>query len=100
MSNEISCWQCSEHFNNFTYVLNIIIELKKKKISSSLENILDRLNVGEEPVFVSKSVLEDILAYALKSQYVCTSTYKNNISYRINDKDIGFQCINYALQPI
>lgn len=94
MSSEISCWQCSEHCNKFSYVLNIIIELKKKKISSSFENILDRLNVGEEPVFIAKSLLEDILAYALKSLYLCTSTYKNNVSYRINDKEIDFQCIN------
>ena len=94
MPDDVSCWQCSEHFSNFTYVLIIIIELKKKKISSSVQNILDRLNVGEESNFITKSLLDDILDYASRSQYICTSTYKYNISYRINDKEINFECVN------
>ena len=92
MTNEVNCWRCSKHYNNFTYVLNIIIELKKKKISSSFQNILERLNVGDEANFITESLLREILEYASLSHYVCTSTYKNNISYRINDKEIDVEC--------
>ena len=45
---EVICWQCSEHHINFTYVLNVIAELKKKKISANLKNIEERLNAGED----------------------------------------------------
>ena len=65
----------------------------RKKISSSFQNILERLNVGDESNVITEDLLEEIVAYATKCQYICTSSYKNNISYRINEKDIEFECI-------
>ena len=43
MAEGLSCWQCSEYVVHFCYVLNAICELKRKHISTSKDNILDKL---------------------------------------------------------
>ena len=90
--SEACCWQCSEHNVFFVYILNVINDLKKKKISSNFENILDRFNVNDEYNNITKEQLEEILSYACKSKYVSTANYNTKLSYRVNDKDIEGAC--------
>ena len=77
---------------NFSYILNIINELKKKKISANVKNILSRLNVGDEINEITMDILNNIILYALENEYVCKSTYNNNISYRVNEKPLNGEC--------
>ena len=90
--NKLSCWQCYKHNVSFAYVLNIINDLKRKKISSNNNNILDRMNAGEEHNHLSNDDLREILDYASKATYVSSHTYNDNVSYRINDKQIDGEC--------
>ena len=87
-----SCWQCYEHNVNFSYVLNIINELKKKKISSNIDNILDRLNVGDELNHITIEHLQEILDYACDAKYVSTHSYNKDISYCVNESELMDEC--------
>ena len=90
--NKLSCWQCYKDNVSFAYVLNIISDLKRKKISSNNNNILDRMNAGEEHNHLSNDDLREILDYASKAKYVSSHTYNDNVSCRINDKQIDGEC--------
>ena len=92
--NKLSCWQCYKHNISFSFVLNVIGDLKRKKISSNFNHILDRMNAGEEQAPFTKDDLREILDYAVKAKCVSSSTYNDNISYRINDKQIDGECKN------
>ena len=92
MSVDVSCWQCSEHTINFPYVLNAIIDLKKKKISANSKNILDKLNVGDELNEITADLLQEILDFACENKYVSSYTYNGNISYRVNEKPFNESC--------
>ena len=52
----VCCWQCSEYNPIFTYVLNVINELRRKKISTNFTNILDRINIDKETKVRSESI--------------------------------------------
>ena len=60
MKNKLSCWQCYKHNISFS-VVNVIDDLKRKKISSNFNNILDRMNAGEEQALLTKDDLREIL---------------------------------------
>ena len=94
MAEEVCCWQCSEYCVNIPYVLNAIIDLKKKKISSSFKNILDKLNAGDELNEITEELLTEILNFACNNKYVSTATYNNNTSYRVSNKHLGNSCNN------
>ena len=96
---EVCCWQCSEYNTNFKHVLNIIIELKKKKISANFKNIIDRIHVGDENNSISEENLGKLLKYACEKNYVCQHTYKNNVSYRVNGKELNGECDICAKVP-
>jgi hypothetical protein len=68
--------------------------LKKKKISSNFDNILDRFNVNDDYNNITKEQLEEILTYACNSKYVSKANYNNKVSYRVNvnDKEIEGSC--------
>ena len=55
---KVCCWECSEHNVNFSYILNAIADIKKKKISANFKNIFDKLNCGEELNKVSEETLK------------------------------------------
>ena len=86
LTTDICCWQCTEYCINFTHILNIIIELKKKKISSSFDNIFERINAGDEIVTITEDELTEILQYACDRKYVNTHKYNSKLSYRVNEK--------------
>ena len=88
----ICYWQCSEYKTNFIHVLNIIIELKRKKISANFTNILHRLNAGDEINSISEEDLGKLLKFACDQNYICKYTYKNNVSYRVKEKDLDGEC--------
>ena len=88
----ICCWQCSEYKLKFIPILNIITELKRKKISTNYSNILHRSNVGEEKESISGGELGNILTFVCDQSYLCKYKYKNNVSYRVNEKDLDSVC--------
>ena len=69
--------------------MDAVADLKKKRISSSFKNILDRLNSSDELEKIIEETLTDILVYSCETEYLGKSTYNSNISYRINDKVSG-----------
>ena len=86
---EVCCWQCSEYHMNFPHVLNIIVELKKKKISANFNNILSRITAEDEINDIQDENLERLLQYACEYNYISKSNYKKNVSYRVNGNVAG-----------
>ena len=91
-SGKICFWQCSEYNVNFSYILNAIKALKKRKISANFTNLLDKLNAGDELTAITEDLLKEILDYSFENKCISTHTYNANISYRINEKDIVGEC--------
>ena len=65
---------------------------KKKKISSTFTNILDRINVGDEALEIAEDELQEILTFAERNSYISSKTYRNNISYKVNDNYLRGDC--------
>ena len=96
MANEFPervCWDCYCEDSNFAIILQIIAELKKKRISSSFKNILERLHVGKEIPEISEELLGDVLDFAEKNNYIDIRTYKGNIYYKVSDNYLQGDCI-------
>ena len=81
---EICCWGCSEYNVNFSYILNAIADLKKRKIKANFQNIVDKLNSGDDLNKVSEESLQEIIDYACETKYLSTYTY--NIIRAINKR--------------
>ena len=64
----------------------------ERKLAPTPTIFFDRMNAGEEHAPLTKDVLREILDYAVNAKYVSNSTYNDNISYRINDKQIDGEC--------
>ena len=86
------CWKCYGENDHLVSIFNVINELKKKKISSTFKNISDRINVGDEALEITENELLEILTFAERNSYVDSKTYRNNISYKVNDKYSGGDC--------
>lgn len=81
-----TCWQCSEHNINFTYVINTITELSEHSITTTLKNIKTRLKSTCHEGIVTRDLLEDILDYSVKNGYVVKYTMTNEEeSYNIQE---------------
>ena len=96
MANEVPervCWDCYCEDSNFAIILEIIAELKKKGISSSFKNILERLHVGQEIPEISEEILGDVLDFAEKNNYIDIKTYKGNTSYKVSDNYLQGDCV-------
>ena len=87
---DVSCWQCSEYHSNFPHILNIIIELKKKKISANLDNILDRIKVGDEINNISEESLRKF--FKCEQNYVSKYTYRYNVPCRVIANKLEREC--------
>ena len=87
------CWSCFCEDAHYAIIIEIIAELKKKKISSSFKNILERLHVGNEIPDISEELLGDVLDFAEKNDYVDIKTYKGNISYKVSDNYWQGECV-------
>ena len=72
-----------------------------KLISGNHPNILYKLNAGDEKESISEDELGNPLTFACDQNYLCKYTYKNNVSYRINEKDLYSVCdiCSNALSP-
>ena len=100
MNEEIEkvCWHCYSDNAHFAIILEIINELKRKKISSSFKNILERLHVGSEIPEISEDQLKEVLNFAEKNNYIDHKSYKGNISYKLNDNYQLGECITCGEQ--
>ena len=86
------CWKCYGENDHLIVIFNVINELKKKKISSTFTNILDRINVGDEALEIAGDELQEILTFAERNSYISSKTYRNNISYKVNDNYLRGDC--------
>ena len=96
MANEVPekvCWSCYCEDAHYAIIIEIIAELKKKKISSSFKNILERLHFGNEKPEISEELLGDVLDFAEKNDYVVIKTYKRNISYKVSENYWQGDCV-------
>ena len=90
--DERVCWKCYDGNSHLVVILDIINELKKKKISSNFNNLLERINVGDEVPEISEDLLKEVLNFAEENGFIISHTYKGNISYKVNDKLKGEYC--------
>ena len=87
------CWNCYGENTNFSIILEIINGLKHRHIASSQKNILERLKIGSELPEISVDQLNEVLLFAEKNKYIGVTTYKNNLSYKVNKDYLQGECV-------
>ena len=90
--HEKICWLCFGDNSHYVVILDIINDLKSKKIKTSFDIIHERLKVGLEIAAITEETLQEVLLFAEKSNYISTKSYKKSISYKVNDDYMDGEC--------
>ena len=86
------CWHCYGDNSHYVVTLEVINDLKRKKIKSSFDNINERLNVGNEIAAITEETLHEVLDFAEKNNYISAKSYRKSISYKVNDDYMDGEC--------
>ena len=100
MTKERICWTCYGENSNLVVILDIINDLKKKKISANKKNILARINAEEEVwINIDERLLTEALEFAEENDYITSHTSRNNVSYRVTENAFEGDCVSCG-EPI
>ena len=87
------CWECLDENSRFSIILEIITELRRKKIASSFKNIFERLEVGKEIPEITEELLTEALEFAERNNYILSKSYRKILSYKVSENYLEGECV-------